>query len=779
MGGDVRQDTFESSVFSQNPGEEHSTDFHSESSGVAIGLPPQIATLPDYGPSDVVSASIDYQGRPEYRVVHHHHYQQASGYPGAYAMPVQHVHQSQFAYHVFHPPTFPYPGHIPERTSQRSTSYTAPSMYAHQVMPQHAPAGHGTTPFVGGAYTSLQYAPRVSSQGHDYAYSHPGYSHSPPSMYHAQYGPPQYAQRYASPSNAERQATWWYMHTGDAPPHSPFQRRHSYPHPSAGAPTQTTVHATQMQHAASTSRVPTTVTQGTLSSPSLGSSGVGPTTETTEKELTSEKPLTRRSYHPKSPLQRSEWTMWAGNVPSDAAHDEVYRFFQRLRSWHESETSPVVSVFLINRSSCAFINYDTEEHLKEAIEYFNGKPLRPEDPRCLKLVCRVRKKDEELKAGVGAQRGMGIHIKWIKEKNTMRESASSPDLEYAEDRLVRMTSSHSVSSSDEEHRRRPQPKSNSSGSHGSYASTTSSLFSRHFPKRYFILKSLTQHDLDLSLEKGLWATQKHNECILNQAYRTSQEVFLVFGVNKSGEFYGYARMAGPIQSGEQQQVAWEARKADSSARGTPTRRPSLDDPPLLLTPSDPPVVVESPAPASTDEDVSNASMWPIADDGLEKGRDKDALYTQTAPPELGPAYKRLSVKVPPEHYTYEIPRRRQGSYADRSERLEQKVVPEETESEADAKEGKRGDDNEGDDADSLWGEPFKVEWLSTERLPFYRLRHVRNPWNHDREVKVSRDGTELESCVGQRLIEEWHTLATLTEPVAAKGKARRNRGGSD
>jgi hypothetical protein len=50
-----------------------------------------------------------------------------------------------------------------------------------------------------------------------------------------------------------------------------------------------------------------------------------------------------------------------------------------------------------------------------------------------------------------------------------------------------------------------------------------------------------QHDVDLSVENGLWATQKHNEGILDRAYRTAAEVYLIFGVNKSGEFYGYAK----------------------------------------------------------------------------------------------------------------------------------------------------------------------------------------------------------------------------------------------
>ncbi|XDG06994.1 hypothetical protein ABKA04_006609 [Annulohypoxylon sp. FPYF3050] len=51
-----------------------------------------------------------------------------------------------------------------------------------------------------------------------------------------------------------------------------------------------------------------------------------------------------------------------------------------------------------------------------------------------------------------------------------------------------------------------------------------------------------------------------------------------------------------------------------------------------------------------------------------------------------------------------------------------------------------------------WGKPFKLEWLATTRLPFYRTRGLRNPWNSNREVKIARDGTELEPSVGRRLI---------------------------
>lgn len=58
-----------------------------------------------------------------------------------------------------------------------------------------------------------------------------------------------------------------------------------------------------------------------------------------------------------------------------------------------------------------------------------------------------------------------------------------------------------------------------------------------------------------------------------------------------------------------------------------------------------------------------------------------------------------------------------------------------------------------------WGESFKIEWLSTEKISFQKTRNLRNPWNHNREVKVSRDGTELEPSVGRKLIADWASLA--------------------
>ena len=82
---------------------------------------------------------------------------------------------------------------------------------------------------------------------------------------------------------------------------------------------------------------------------------------------------------------------------------------------------------------------------------------------------------------------------------------------------------------------------------------------------------------------------------------------------------------------------------------------------------------------------------------------------------------------------------------------------------------------EEDTGEELWEACFAVEWISTERLPFSRTRQFRNPWNRDREVKVSRDGTELEPTVGQRLLDEWSATTTKVSEQSQQQQLADNR----
>lgn len=76
-------------------------------------------------------------------------------------------------------------------------------------------------------------------------------------------------------------------------------------------------------------------------------------------------------------------------------------------------------------------------------------------------------------------------------------------------------------------------------------------------------------------------------------------------------------------------------------------------------------------------------------------------------------------------------------------------------------EGRRGREPEEqvEEDNSAWGEPFEITWIRTTHLPFTRTKHLKNPWNSNRQVKVSRDGTELEPLVGKALLDEWERFA--------------------
>ena len=471
------------------------------------------------------------------------------------------------------------------------------------------------------------------------------------------------ASTYASvPLEAERQGMWWYVPVTQVPTTSGYQRYHAYtayayaqtpsgnteleavtvaaqggysalnslglsqypvisPHTSQQSPLQFTLgsplsHSSPLNIHSSVSPV--------QSFPSLSSIPYPPTSQpiliqpTSDGSNVAHKPVPQvptvvehaavgqHLYHSNPPVSRSKFVMWAGNIPSDATHDELQRFFnqplnpeanlssstgstgrttssgvsiptntrsnpnppivslgasprysrgsslssqfppgpgssssssdaasgppvlpsqaQTLSSSQSSQHSQsslyggVESIFLITRSHCAFVNFKTAEHLQAAIQHFNGVSLRPSDPRCAQLVCRVRNKEDDLKAGVGAQRGSGMHMKWIKQqkkqerklaKSMTTQEGSSRDIDLAGGRqgspidrgsfsssLEPFTSQSSLPCShlfgspldDDFLLGKPTPRSSSSGS----LSTNSSILQQYFPKRYFILKSLTQ-----------------------------------------------------------------------------------------------------------------------------------------------------------------------------------------------------------------------------------------------------------------------------------------------
>ncbi|KAG6898403.1 hypothetical protein C0992_004114 [Termitomyces sp. T32_za158] len=658
---------------------------------------------------------------------------------------------------------------------------------SHQQSPSHMTSGYASA----SPLQSVNYSHQNSAPAYGYP-PPPGYS--PSSPVYSSYSTSPY--NHPLPLEANRQRTWWYNpHHAGAPLLQSFdgtvEYQRNYSAPYSMPPQINPIHPSTPLPPMSPPPSPP------LPGPSSPERRLGVGLASGSGSRAGKKSLVRRSYHPNPPSYRSDWVMWAGNIPTNAVHNELWRFFTSFpeSTSDASAKSGVLSIFLISRSNCAFINYEEESYLKVAIDHFNGCSLRPGDPRCPKLVCRMRNTDDDLKAGVGGQRGVGMHTLWVKErkdKSILRTEASSDSHDAPSmlpDKSPRSISSDGASGT----RHRPQSMTSSS----SYTSTNSSFLARFFSQRYFILKSLTQvmiiflfqsmrhclttlvqADLDFSKENGLWATQRHNEEILDQAFRTSQNVYLIFSANKSGEFYGYARMAGPIRRGGHK-VTWALRNSETSSsrpssfsagsvRGDGSAHASTQDGNLYFT-------------AVSNRLVDNAT-FSMTEGTPKGGSDTSSVRyfenVHSAPAELEIVHKKTTPRASSGRNSLDYPLltplmcdeptpddfeldSMAPVRAMRSKRRESplEIVVEEAERHGD--DATSAKDVEKREKRDDWGQPFKVEWLSTEKISFQKTRHLRNPWNHMREVKVSRDGTELESTVGRKLISDWAVLAAM------------------
>lgn len=235
-------------------------------------------------------------------------------------------------------------------------------------------------------------------------------------------------------------------------------------------------------------------------------------------------------------------------------------------------------------------------------------------------------------------------------------------------------------------------------------------------------------------------------------------------------------MAGPVRRGEQR-VSWASRSPQSSASRSPhsplTGRASRSEP--FFSPGDSRLVDNSPLP------IEKNAPTP------------DGPVRHSAPALLGEPYRLPTMVTPQEKFSLDqrmpkaamqnnfqldedAPERaaRQVESSPRAGTALQSVqeveedIPQQVE-EADAQQQRQV-------AEEAWGDSFAVDWISTVKLPFQRTRHLRNPWNHDREVKVSRDGTELEPTVGEWLLNEWEEYVREGQSVTGRSAGKRSRG---
>ncbi|KAL9583716.1 MAG: hypothetical protein Q9212_002543 [Teloschistes hypoglaucus] len=356
---------------------------------------------------------------------------------------------------------------------------------------------------------------------------------------------------------------------------------------------------------------------------------------------------------PRKPKQ-SGHALWVGNLPTGA------RIFDLKDHFSREATTTIESVFLISKSNCAFVNYRTDEACAAAMGRFHDSRFQG-----IRLVCRLRKSAATPVAGVPTG-----------------PASLMPTIAASQSAIESIRQNREVSS-------RAEAMAHADG-------TDQGPSSGKGVDKFFIMKSLTVEDMELSVRNSIWATQAHNEEALNTAFETVENVYLIFSANKSGEYFGYARMASTITEEVAATLDW-----------APKPGAVMDDPELPRA-----------IPTSKSE-------W------APKGRIIDDSARGTIFWEADPEDSDVAPIV-------------DGEVAERSEEDEATDLAEEADEAAE------------ESGAQAFGKPFKIEWLSTNRLPFYRTRGLRNPWNANREVKIARDGTELETSVGRRLLQMFH-----------------------
>lgn len=144
------------------------------------------------------------------------------------------------------------------------------------------------------------------------------------------------------------------------------------------------------------------------------------------------------------------------------------------------ETNGLESLFLISKSNCAFANFKDEAACVAA-------QLKIHDSRfqTVRLVSRLRK------ALVGAVGGVSVPTGPAALTPPQPSLTPSP---VSENEKVSKKADEKAQDSDKE----------------------SSSISKD---KFFVVKSLTVEDLELSVRNGIWATQIHNEEALNKAYQ--------------------------------------------------------------------------------------------------------------------------------------------------------------------------------------------------------------------------------------------------------------------
>lgn len=162
------------------------------------------------------------------------------------------------------------------------------------------------------------------------------------------------------------------------------------------------------------------------------------------------------------------------------------------------EAAGLESLFLISKSNCAFANFKDEPSCVDAQQKLHDSKFQS-----VRLVSRLRKNTVEGATGLTAPTGPAAEGSQsaVIEDDSPRTDGDSESKE----------GTPAPTSASETRPGAPTPNTDDGGR----------TMSPPQKDKFFILKSLTMEDLELSVQTGIWATQSHNEEVLNKAFAVS------------------------------------------------------------------------------------------------------------------------------------------------------------------------------------------------------------------------------------------------------------------
>lgn len=184
---------------------------------------------------------------------------------------------------------------------------------------------------------------------------------------------------------------------------------------------------------------------------------------------------------PRKPKQ-SGHALWVGNLPPGTTVVSMKDHFSR------DATKDIESLFLISKSNCAFVNYRTEASCAAAMHRFHDSRFNG-----VRLVCRLRRSSAPASGVPTGPSAM----------TAVQQTSSSPPMSPRQDVETADSVQDGIPEAPTQH------------------ISAGTLTKPPSANKYFIVKSLTLQDLELSIRNGIWATQSHNEDVLNKAYQVS------------------------------------------------------------------------------------------------------------------------------------------------------------------------------------------------------------------------------------------------------------------